>query len=411
MAPVEEGVLWMGGLSSYMTAKFLQDAFKSLGEDEVVKVEIVRNKFTDLSSGYALIQFDTDASALMAMHKLNGKVVPNSQPPIRFQLNHSSAQAMGNNIFKEREFSIWVTDLPPGCTDAMLLKTFDTRFNSIVKAKVQQDRSHGGKPYGFVRFTNQEEQRDALIHMNGFRGMGEKPIKVSMAIPKTKMEEQMLGNRGGQGQYSYYYEQYWADQAAWGNYAQLRGKKGVEEKEEKKKSAREESRLWEEWLDTDSEEEDDERPVPWDVPVNVELMNRQFMERSVEAWAGVERDRWLYCFDTEDSILPDFEKPAPGMKRKVNEEQLFKDLGEESRQEKERKQEAAKEAARRITDEDWETRPEPEEEEQEGGGGGGQSAEDLAREEQEAKEMEEGYRDFEGEDEQEYQSFVQSLEI
>ena len=221
----------------------------------------------------------------------------------------------------------------------------------------------------------------------------------------------MLGNRGGQGQYSYYYEQYWADQAAWGNYAQLRGKKGVEEKEEKKKSAREESRLWEEWLDTDSEEEDDERPVPWDVPVNVELMNRQFMERSVEAWAGVERDRWLYCFDTEDSILPDFEKPAPGMKRKVNEEQLFKDLGEESRKEKERKKEAAKEAARRITDEDWETRPEPEEEEQEGGGGGGQSAEDLAREEQEAKEMEEGYRDFEGEDEQEYQSFVQSLEI
>ena len=377
----------------------------------MVKVEIVRNKFTDLSSGYALIQFDTDASALMAMHKLNGKVVPNSQPPIRFQLNHSSAQAMGNNIFKEREFSIWVTDLPPGCTDAILLKTFDTRFNSIVKAKVQQDRSHGGKPYGFVRFTNQEEQRDALIHMNGFRGMGEKPIKVSMAIPKTKMEEQMLGNRGGQGQYSYYYEQYWADQAAWGNYAQLRGKKGVEEKEEKKKSAREESRLWEEWLDTDSEEEDDERPIPWDVPVNVELMNRQFMERSVEAWAGVERDRWLYCFDTEDSILPDFEKPAPGMKRKVNEEQLFKDLGEKSRQEKERKKEAAKEAARRISDEDWETRPEPEEEEQEGGGGGGQSAEDLAREEQEAKEMEEGYRDFEGEDEQEYQSFVQSLEI
>ena len=97
-----------------MVHEFLhQDAFKSLGEDEVIKVEIVRNKFTDLSSGYALIQFDTDASALMAMHKLNGKLVPNSQPPIRFQLNHSSAQAMGNNLFKEREFSIWVTCPPP----------------------------------------------------------------------------------------------------------------------------------------------------------------------------------------------------------------------------------------------------------------------------------------------------------
>ena len=375
----------------------------------MIKVEIVRNKFTDLSSGYALIQFDTDASALMAMHKLNGKVVPNSQPPIRFQLNHSSAQAMGNNLFKEREFSIWVTDLPPDCSDEMLLKTFDTRFNSIVKAKVQQDRSHGGKPYGFVRFTSQEEQRDALIHMNGFRGMGEKPIKVSMAIPKTRIEEQMLGNRSGKGQYSNYYEQYWADQAAWGNYARLRGKRGAEEKEEKKKSAREESRLWEEWLESDSEEEDDERPVPWDVPVNVELMNRQFMERSVEAWAGVERDRWLYCFDTEDSILPDFEKPAPGMKRKVDEDQLFRDLGEESRQEieKKKRKDAAKEASRGYSEEDWETRPEPEPEEEVADGE--HSAE--AREEREAREMEEGYRDFEGEDEQEYQSFVQSLEI
>ena len=34
-----------------------------------------------------------------------------------------------------------------------------------------------------------------------------------------------------------------------------------------------------------------------------------------------------------------------------------------------------------------------------------------SREEKEAREMEEGYRDFEGEDEQEYQSFVQSLDM
>ena len=37
--------------------------------------------------------------------------------------------------------------------------------------------------------------------------------KVSMAIPKTKMEEEVLGKRsGGKDHYSYYYEQYWADQ-------------------------------------------------------------------------------------------------------------------------------------------------------------------------------------------------------
>ena len=73
----------------------------------------------------------------------------------------------------------------------------------------------------------------------------------------------------------------------------------------------------------------------------------------------------------------------------------------------------SKEAARRISgEEDWETRPEPEPEqgEDEGADADG-DADARIREEKEAKEMEEGYRDFEGEDEQEYQSFVQSLEI
>jgi hypothetical protein len=74
------------------------------------------------------------------------------------------------------------------------------------------------------RFTDQNEQRDALIHMNGFRGMGEKPIKVSMAIPKSKAgKEEEVGRKGGGGQYSYFYESYWADQPAWTNYAAYQG--------------------------------------------------------------------------------------------------------------------------------------------------------------------------------------------
>jgi len=60
--------------------------------------------------------------------------------------------------------------------------------------------------------------------MNGFRGMGEKPIKVSMAIPKSKAgKEDEVGRKGGGGQYSYFYESYWADQPAWTNYAAYQG--------------------------------------------------------------------------------------------------------------------------------------------------------------------------------------------
>jgi len=330
MPKVKEGVLWMGGLADYMTEKFLRDSFSSLGENDVEKVEIVKNKFTGNPAGYGFVYFDTDASALMAMHKLNGKTIPHSQPPIRFQLNHSSAQASGNNPFSEREFSIWVTDLPDNCTDEILMRTFSTRFDSIKTARVQTDSSHGKKPYGFVRFTDQDEQRDALIHMNGFRGMGEKPIKVSLAIPKKKPgKEEEIGSRGGTGQYSYYYESYWADQAAWGNFASLPGAASGAFIATARNNAGNADTFNQpyndDWLE---EEEDDERIIEWDIPVNVDAMNKEFMDRSVEAWDGIERDRWLYSFDTEDSIIPDFDKPlGHKQKRKDYEDDLFKGLG------------------------------------------------------------------------------------
>jgi len=347
MPKVKDGVLWMGGLADYMNEKFLQDGFASLGENDVEKVEIVKNKFTGKPAGYGLVYFDTDASALMAMHKLNGKTIPNSQPPIRFQLNHSSAQASGNNPFSEREYSIWVTDLPADCTDELLMRTFATRFDSIKTAKVQTDSSHGKKPYGFVRFSDQDEQRDALIHMNGFRGMGEKTIKVSLAIPKKKPGvEDEIGSRGGGGQYSYYYESYWADKAAWGNFASLAGSqkglgvKGNAQMGQKshflataRNNAGTSNPYYEpyndDWL---NDEEDEDRIIEWDVPVNVDAMNKEFMERSIETWEGIERDRWLYSFDTEDSIIPDFDKPVGNrVKRKEYERErdLFTDLGDE----------------------------------------------------------------------------------
>jgi len=343
---VRDGVLWMGGLADYMTSKFLRDGFLSLGEDDVEEVEIVRNKFTGKPAGYGFVYFDTDASALMAMHKLNGKTIPNSQPPIRFQLNHSSAQAQGNNPFSQREFSIWVTDLPENCTDEQLRRTFSTRFDSIRVARVQTDSSHGKKPYGFVRFGSQEEQRDALIHMNGFRGMGDKPIKVSMAIPKNKPggKDEEVGTRGGQKEYSYYYESYWADQAAWGNFASLPGlthpanrvghsgtKQFIHTVRQNADNADTfHAPVNDDWLE-DSEDED--RIIEWDTPVNVDAMNKTFMERSLEAWDGIERDRWLYSFDTEDSIIPDFDKPVGGgLVKKATEQDfedsLFRDLGD-----------------------------------------------------------------------------------
>lgn len=48
------------------------------------------------------------------------------------------------------------------------------------------DNSGFSKGYGFVRFGNDEEQKNALRTMNGFVGLGMKPLKICIAVPKPK---------------------------------------------------------------------------------------------------------------------------------------------------------------------------------------------------------------------------------
>ena len=94
--------------------------------------------------------------------------------------------------------------------------------------------------YGFVRFGDMNDQREALIHMNGFLGLGDKPIKVprlehcqfrgllehiffaqvSIAIPKPGVSDAKTSGQDpfSNPSYSNYYEQYWSDKSAWSNY-------------------------------------------------------------------------------------------------------------------------------------------------------------------------------------------------
>ena len=113
------------------------------------------------------------------------------------------------------------------------------------------DQSGFSKGYGFIRFSNEEEQQTALVSMQGVAGLGAKPIKVSLAIPKAK--QAALANQqsssstlaasiaasinqvaptatGAAGnvqsgdyastQYWSNYNQYWSQYAAWSQYSQ-----------------------------------------------------------------------------------------------------------------------------------------------------------------------------------------------
>ncbi|XP_018787644.1 PREDICTED: tRNA selenocysteine 1-associated protein 1 [Bactrocera latifrons] len=177
--------LWMGSLEPYMTENFIIAAFRKMGE-EPTTVRLMRNKYTGEPAGYCFVNFATDESAMDAMHKLNGKPIPGTNPIVRFRLNSAS------NSYKlpgnEREFSVWVGDLSSDVDDYQLYKVFSTKYTSIKTAKVILDSSGFSKGYGFVRFGIEDEQKSALYDMNGYIGLGTKPIKICNAVPKPKNE-------------------------------------------------------------------------------------------------------------------------------------------------------------------------------------------------------------------------------
>ncbi|XP_063585449.1 tRNA selenocysteine 1-associated protein 1-like [Penaeus indicus] len=78
-----EGALWMGDLADYMDENFIIAAFRALGEENVQNVKVMKNRYTGHPAGYCFVNFSSDQAALTAMHKLNGKVIPHSQPVLR----------------------------------------------------------------------------------------------------------------------------------------------------------------------------------------------------------------------------------------------------------------------------------------------------------------------------------------
>lgn len=81
-------------------------------------------------------RFPDDFSALTAMHKLNNKMVPSSQPPVKFRLNHTS---LGGKQAMEKDYSLWIGDLSPDVDDYTLYKGFASRYPSVRLAKGIKD--------------------------------------------------------------------------------------------------------------------------------------------------------------------------------------------------------------------------------------------------------------------------------
>ncbi|EAT35872.1 AAEL011988-PA [Aedes aegypti] len=303
--------LWMGSLESYMTENFILAAFRKMGEDPQT-VKLMRNKYTGDPAGYCFVSFKTDEAAIDAMHKLNGKPIPGTNPLVRFRLN-SATNNQNKALLADREFSVWVGDLSSDVDDYSLYRVFSAKYTSIKTAKVILDSSGFSKGYGFVKFGLEDEQKSALYEMNGFIGLGCKPLKICNAVPKPKNE---LGPAGptsstpsaasllGYGtatDYSQYYDPstYWQNYSAWQGYYDATGTADYSAYQMPAAAAVDASAYHayeqqQQHHHAHSQVEDEELTlVDHKYTLDVEKLNREVMERDRNLYDALESSKWM----------------------------------------------------------------------------------------------------------------------
>jgi RNA recognition motif-containing protein len=179
---VEEAAktIWVGDLLHWMDETYLHTCFSHTGE--VLSVKVIRNKQTGQSERYGFVEFYSHATAEKVLQTYNGSPMPNTDQP--FRLNWASFNAAEKRSDSGSDLSIFVGDLAPDVSDAVLLNTFSCKYQSVKGAKVVIDSNTGrSKGYGFVRFGDENERSKAMNEMNGVE-CSARPMRIGAATPK-----------------------------------------------------------------------------------------------------------------------------------------------------------------------------------------------------------------------------------
>lgn len=210
--------LWMGELDQRWDESTIKQIWTSLlGNLGILihSVKVIKDKQSSqlglMNAGYCFLRFHNFEDASKILNAFNGKPIPGTNNQHYFKLNWSSANiqaaataaAITNNIPlapspHQMEFSIFVGDLPQNINEQILLQTFKSRYPSCTSVKIMVDQSTGNiKGYGFVKFLNEDEQRRALMEMQGFILLG-RPIRVSTATKSNSSNPNQNSSQNNQ---------------------------------------------------------------------------------------------------------------------------------------------------------------------------------------------------------------------
>jgi len=280
--------LWMGDVELYMSKDFIMHAFHQMGEN-VLDVKMMKNKVTGGPASFCFVEFENTDKAQKASLRLSGQIIPGSHPPRRFKLN--LATSSGKVV---PEYSIFVGELDPKINDYALYKEFLDRYPSTKTAKVVLDENGQSRTYGFVRFTDENDQTRALMEMSG-QIIGEKRIHVHAALPKRNKDSMPIGLKYSKSPYhnSHMNAQHSQASTPYGYGAQW---KHTDWGSDAAQYAQQ-NQYWNayqgsaEAQNEDTTESDFQLQDPC-ISVEVDEMNERFIERSEEFYTALEESRW-----------------------------------------------------------------------------------------------------------------------
>ncbi|XP_027920399.1 33 kDa ribonucleoprotein, chloroplastic isoform X1 [Vigna unguiculata] len=198
----EAGRLYIGNLPYSITNSQLEELFGEAGT--VLSVEIVYDRVTSRSRGFAFVTMASVEDAKEAIRMFDGSQVGGRTAKVNFpevpkggeRLVMAARVRNNNRGFVDSPYKIYCGNLGWGVNSQSLREAFAEQ-PGVLSAKVVYEKDSGrSRGFGFVSFTTAESAAAALDFMNGLEVQG-RPLRLNMAETRTASSPPVIGEDSG----------------------------------------------------------------------------------------------------------------------------------------------------------------------------------------------------------------------
>ncbi|KAL1566028.1 polyadenylate-binding protein 7-like isoform X1 [Salvia divinorum] len=177
------GNVFVKNLSDSIDSVKLQEMFRKFGD--IISCKVVTSD-DGKSRGYGFVQFESEASAKMAIEKLNGADDGGKQMYVGKFIKKSDRAVASQEA---KYTNLYVKNLDAGISEEVFKEKF-SQYGKIVSLVISKDENGASRGFGFVNFDKAEDAKSAVEALNGSQ-LGSKVLYVARAQKKSERQEHL----------------------------------------------------------------------------------------------------------------------------------------------------------------------------------------------------------------------------